>query len=109
MRNFQQNIQKLESADTQVLGVSMDSPFANFAFGQQNGVTFPLLGDMSGEATRAYGLLNPIDIHGIKLDSARRATFLIGKDGKVLELQVDREAVDPSKIVTICERKRKES
>jgi peroxiredoxin len=107
MRAFQQNLQKLEAADTQVLGVSMDSPFANYAFAQQNGVTFPLLGDMSGEATRAYGLLNPIDIHGVKMDSARRATFLIGKDGKVEELQVDKEAVDPAKIVTICERKKK--
>jgi peroxiredoxin len=31
MKNFQQNLQKLEAADTQVLGVSMDSPFANKA------------------------------------------------------------------------------
>jgi peroxiredoxin len=107
MRNFQQNLQKLEAADTQVLGVSMDSPFANYAFAQQNGVTFPLLGDMSGEATRAYGLLNPIDIHGVKMDSARRATFLINKEGKVEEVQVDRDAVDPTKIVTLCERKKK--
>ncbi len=107
MRNFQANIQKLEAADTQVLGVSMDSPFANYAFAQQNGVTFPLLGDMSGEATREYGLLNQMDIKGVKVDSARRATFLIGKDGKVEEMQVDRDAVDPTKIVTICERKKK--
>jgi glutaredoxin-dependent peroxiredoxin len=107
MRNFQQNLQKLEAADTQVLGVSMDSPFANYAFAQQNGVTFPLLSDMSGDAVKEYGLLNPIDVKGVKIDSARRATFLIDKDGKVEELQVDREAVDPAKIVTICERKKK--
>lgn len=107
MRNFQQNLQKLEAADTQVLGVSMDSPFSNYAFAQQNGVTFPLLSDISGEATRAYGLLNPIDIHGVKMNTARRATFLISKEGKVEEVQVDKEAVDPTKIVTICERKKK--
>ena len=29
MQNFQQNLTKLEAADTQVLGVSMDSPFSN--------------------------------------------------------------------------------
>jgi len=109
MRNFQQNIQKLEAADTQVLGVSMDSPFANNAFAQQNGITFPLLGDMSGDATRAYGLLNQIDVKGVKVDSARRATFLIDKEGKVEEVSVDREAIDPAKIVTICERKKKPS
>lgn len=109
MRNFQSNIQKLEAADTQVLGVSMDSPFANYAFGQQNSISFPLLGDMSGEATKAYGLLNPITINGVKMDSARRATFLIDKEGKVEEVQVDREAVDPTKVVTLCERKKKPS
>jgi peroxiredoxin len=45
---------KLEGSDTQVLGVSMD-PFSNFAFAQQNGVTFPLLGDWGGAVTRQYG------------------------------------------------------
>ena len=33
--------EKLEAADTQVLGVSMDSPFANKAFADQIGVTLP--------------------------------------------------------------------
>jgi peroxiredoxin len=107
MRNFQENIAKLEAADTQVLGISMDSPFANYAFAQQNGVTFPLLGDTSGEATKAYGLLNQLDIKGVKMDSARRATFLIDKEGKVEEVQVDSEAIDPTKVVTLCERKKK--
>jgi len=109
MRNFQQNLQKLEAADTQVLGVSIDSPFANYAFAQQNGIQFPLLGDPSGEATRAYGLLKTLDIKGVKMDSARRATFLIDKDGKIVETQVDNDAVDPTKIVTVCERKKKAS
>ena len=31
------DLTKLDGADTQVLGVSMDSPFSNFAFAQQNG------------------------------------------------------------------------
>ena len=107
MRNFQQNLSKLEAADTQVLGVSMDSPFANYAFAQQNGVNFPLLGDPSGTATREYGLLQTLDIKGVKVDSAKRATFLINKEGKIEETQVDKEAIDPSKIVNICERKKK--
>jgi peroxiredoxin len=42
MKALQQNLTKLENADTQVLGVSMDSPFSNFAFAQQNGVSFPI-------------------------------------------------------------------
>jgi peroxiredoxin len=85
----------------------MDSPFANYAFGQQNGVNYPLLGDQSGSATREYGLLQSMDIKGVKMESAKRATFLIDKEGKIVETQVDREAIDPTKIVNLCERKKK--
>ena len=98
MKNFQQNLQKLEVADTQVLGVSMDSPFANRAFAEQINVTFPLLSDWGGEVTHQYG------IYTDKYKAARRVNFLIGKDGKILEEQVDNEAIDPAKIVSACER-----
>ena len=106
MKAFQQNLQKLEAADTQVLGVSMDSPFSNYQFASQNGVTFPLLGDWGGKVTRAYGLDKEYEIEGVKMQSARRATFLIDKQGKVVEMSLDKEAVDPTKIVAACERKK---
>ena len=98
MKNFQQNLKKLEAADTQVLGVSMDSWFANKAFADSIGVTFPLLSDWGGEVTREYG------IYSDKYKAARRVNFLIGKDGRILEEQVDNAAVDPSKIVDACAR-----
>ena len=105
MKAFQRNLSKLEGTDTQVLGVSMDSPFSNFAFAQQNGITFPLLGDWGGDATRKYGLLEKENIKGIPIESARRATFLIDKSGKIVSEQIDDEAVDPSKTVQACERR----
>src|SRR5215831_6329135 len=98
MKNFQQNLQKLEATDTQVLGVSMDSPFANKAFADQIGVTFPLLSDWGGKVTRDYG------IYRDEYQAARRVNFLISKDGKILEEQVDKDAIDPTKIVDACER-----
>ena len=106
MKAFQQNISKLEAADTQVLGVSMDSPFANFSFAQQNGVTFPLLSDRDGKVTKEYGLEKEYGPEGAKMISARRATFLIDKSGKVIEEQVDADAVDPTKMVEACERQK---
>jgi len=98
MKAFQQNLQKLEAADTQVLGVSMDSAFANKAFADQIGVTFPLLSDWGGETTHRYG------IYLDKYKAARRINFLVGKDGRILEEQIDKEAIDPTKIVVACER-----
>ena len=109
MKAFQSNLSKLEGADTQVLGVSMDSPFSNFAFAQQNGVTFPLLGDFGGKVTREYGLAKHYDIEGVSLESARRATFLIDKSGKITHEQVDNEAVDPTKTVDACVRPKMKS
>jgi peroxiredoxin (alkyl hydroperoxide reductase subunit C) len=100
MRNFQQNVQKLEAADTQVLGVSMDSPFANKAFADQIGVSFPLLSDWGGQVTRDYGIFVE------KYKAARRVNFLIDKEGKVAEIELDKEAIDPAKIVTTCERRK---
>jgi len=106
MKAFQQNLSKLESADTQVLGVSMDSPFSNYNFGKSIGVTFPLLGDWGGEATKAYGLTKIIDVKGKKMETARRATFLIDKSGKIVNIQVDNDAVDPTKTVDACQARR---
>ena len=107
MKAFQTNMAKLEGSDTQVLGVSIDSPFANHAFAVQNGVTFPILGDMSATAIKAYGLEKDYKIGGATMVSARRATFLIDKEGKIVETQVDSEAVDPTKIVDACQIRQK--
>jgi peroxiredoxin len=95
---------KLEGADTQVLGVSMDSPFSNFAFAQQNGITFPMLGDWGGPVTRRYGLTEKFDSEGVPTESASRATFLIDKSGTIIHEQVGVAAIDPSKTVEACER-----
>ena len=94
---------RLEGADTQVLGVSIDSPFANHAFALQNNITFPLLGDMDATAIKAYGLEKTAKIGGVTMPTARRATFLIDKEGKIIEEQVDSDAVDPTKIIDACE------
>ena len=102
MKAFQANLDKLEGADTQVLGVSIDTPFANHAFARENGITFPVLGDTSATAIKAYGLEKDYTISGAAMKSARRATFLIDKEGKVIEMQVDSDAVDPTKIVDAC-------
>jgi peroxiredoxin len=103
MKAFQANLAKVEGGDTQVLGVSVDSPFANHAFAVQNGITFPLLGDMDAKAIKEYGLEKQYKIGGASIASARRATFLIDKEGKIVEEQVDNDAVDPTKIVDACQ------
>ena len=103
MQNFQANLQKLEAADTQVLGVSMDSPFSNAAWAEKEGLKLPILSDWGGDLTKEVGIYNP------QYKAARRVTFLIDKDGKVVEMQKDREAIDPTAVVTSCERRKMKS
>jgi peroxiredoxin len=98
MKNFQANLKRMEATDTQVLGVSMDSAFANKAFADSIGVTFPLLSDWGGDVSHKYG------IYMDEYKAARRVNFLIGKDGIILHEDVDSAAIDPAKLVDACER-----
>jgi peroxiredoxin (alkyl hydroperoxide reductase subunit C) len=91
-------LQKLEASNTQVLGVTMDGFFANKAWTDQQGITFPMLSDLGGDTTRRYGIFNS------QTKMVRRATFLIDKTGKVIEIQLDKEALDPTNAVAACER-----
>ena len=96
MKAFQQRVTELEAAGAQVLGVSMDSPFANKAYAESIGVTFPLLSDWGGEVTKEYGLF--VEEYG----AARRVTYLIDMTGRVTKMQMDREAVDPTAMIDAC-------
>ncbi len=73
------NITAFVDDDVQVIGISVDSHFAQRAFAEHEGYEFPMLADFwpHGEVARAYGVF--IEEAGI----ANRATFLIGKDGRV--------------------------
>ena len=74
-------LDEFDSAETQVLGLSIDSKFCHKGWAEGfGGIKFPLLADFhpKGEVAKAYGLW--LDDAGI----SDRATVLIGKDGKVL-------------------------
>jgi peroxiredoxin len=72
-------------ADVQVLGVSVDSPFALKAWADQEGYTFPLLSDFwpHGAVASSYGVFN--STAGLAL----RGTFLIDKEGVVRFTEVN--------------------
>ncbi|MCP2335737.1 peroxiredoxin [Actinomadura rupiterrae] len=65
--------------ETQVVAVSVDSTFAQRAWAEQEGYTFPLLSDFwpHGGVARSYGVFD--EDRGI----ATRGTFIIDKEGVV--------------------------
>ena len=70
-----------ESLGAKVFGISVDSPFVTDKFRQMEKIPFPLLSDFNKEVSKKYGVLMD-DLNGLK-GVAKRAAFVIGRDGKV--------------------------
>ena len=64
-----------------VVGISVDTPFAQEAWAQKEKIGFPLVSDLNKEVTRKYDVLFPM-LAGIG-DTAARAAFVIDKNGVV--------------------------
>jgi glutaredoxin-dependent peroxiredoxin len=67
--------------NAEVIGISVDTPFAQEAWAQKEKITIPLASDLNKEVTRAYDVLLPM-LAGIG-DTAARAAFVIDKNGVV--------------------------
>jgi glutaredoxin-dependent peroxiredoxin len=67
--------------DAEIIGVSVDSPFAQEAWAQSKGITVPLVSDLNKKTAEAYGVLLP-DLVGIGATAAR-AAFVVDKSGTV--------------------------
>ena len=84
------------SFNAQVIGISIDSPFANKAFSDANKLTFPLLSDFSREISRSYvGLYE--DFGGVKgYTAAKRSVFVLDERGVVKYVWVtDAPGIEP--------------
>lgn len=64
-----------------VLGVSVDSPFAQEAWAKANQISVTLVSDLNKTVTRAYDVVFPnlADVG----DTSARAAFVIGQDGVI--------------------------
>ncbi len=92
MCGIRDNHAQYEDLEAQVLGISVDSPFALAAWSKEQGFNFPLLSDFNREASRAYGAIYD-DLLGFK-DVAKRAAFVVDKEGKVRYAEVLEKASD---------------
>ena len=72
---------KYESLNAAVVGISVDSPFAQEAWAKKENINIPLLSDLNKETAKAYGVLLP-DLIGLGAVSAR-AAFVIDKEGVI--------------------------
>ena len=75
------NINTLQNDNAQVIGISVDSPFALDAWAAKEGYNFPLLSDFNKTVSDSYGSLyqSLLGFNGV----AKRSAFVIDKTGTV--------------------------
>jgi len=67
--------------DADVVGISVDTPFAQEAWAQKEKINITLASDLNKEVTKKYDVLFP-NLAGIG-DTAARAAFVIDRDGVI--------------------------
>lgn len=86
---FRDNIFAFRNINAQILGVSLDDVESHAKFAENHGLPFPLLADVEGKASEAYGVKTKM----FGMTVAKRQTFLIGPDGTIAKHY---EKVNPS-------------
>ena len=92
---FMHDLPQIQAHDTVLLGISVDSVWCHKAFRAAKGITYDLLADMHREVVKKYDLFLP------EANIGRRATVIVGKDGKVsyIKEQPMREARNDAEIL----------
>ena len=79
---FRDNIFAFRELNAQVLGVSLDDVESHKAFADNHELPFPLLADIDGDTSSAYGVKTRM----FGMTVAKRQTFIIGPDGNTGDL-----------------------
>ncbi len=83
--DFRDAASRFDEKETVVLGVSRDSLKSHQNFVKKQGLNFPLLSDPEGVVCNAYGVYKLKKNYGREYMGIERSTFIIGKDGKIIE------------------------
>jgi glutaredoxin-dependent peroxiredoxin len=91
------SLDSLRDLGANVVGISVDGPFANKFFVQNRHLNFPVLSDYRREVIRKYGIvmnkLGPLEGY----DAAKRSVFILDENGKVIYRWVsDSPLIEPN-------------
>ena len=85
-------------ANTQVLAISTDFIATLNHWSKELGANFPFLSDYRRVVSKEYGVFND------KSELINRTTFVIDKDGKVVDITENRDAIDVTGTIVACKR-----
>lgn len=91
------SLDSLRDLGANVVGISVDGPFANKFFVQNRHLNFPVLSDYRRDVIKRYGIvmnrLGPLEGY----DAAKRSVFILDESGKVIYRWVsDNPLVEPN-------------
>jgi peroxiredoxin len=83
MCSIRDEVAELEGLNARIFGISVNDPFSNKAFHEENVLNFPLLCDYSREVVKKYDVFHE-DFAGLKgYTAAKRSVFIVDSDGVV--------------------------
>jgi thioredoxin-dependent peroxiredoxin len=82
--DFRDNFKKFK--DTEILGVSIDSPERHQKFIEKQSLPFTLISDEDKKVVEKYGVWQEKSMYGKKFMGIVRSTFIIDKTGKIRKI-----------------------
>jgi peroxiredoxin len=91
------SLDQLRDLGANVIGISVDGPFANKFFVQNRHLNFPVLSDYKRDVIRKYGIVMN-NLGSLKdYDAAKRSVFILDENGRIIYRWVsDSPLVEPS-------------
>lgn len=91
------SLDQLRDLGANVVGISVDGPFANKFFSQNRHLNFPVLSDYKRDVIKKYGIVMK-DLAALKdYNAAKRSVFVLDENGKVIYRWVsDNPLVEPN-------------
>ena len=83
MCTFRDSLQDLQQEGANIVGISVDGPFANKIFTINRHLNFPILSDYKREVINKYGITMK-DLGPLKdYNAAKRSIFIVDRDKKI--------------------------
>lgn len=96
MKSYRDRYDQLKEKDVQILAISADKEAKQAQFRREIGAPFAFIADPKGEVIKLYGVKTPL------IKFAKRTTFVIGPDRKVVFIDSGRSAMDANGAVEAC-------
>ena len=83
MCTFRDSLQDIQKEGANIVGISVDGPFANKIFTINRHLNFPILSDYKREVINKYGIIMK-DLGPLKdYNAAKRSIFIVDRDRKI--------------------------